>query len=506
MISNGLTLVTVCRHSRAARAFVLLGLALASPAMAAEWIVSSASQFESATVTYAPGDIITLRPGTYNLSRIVGFSRGAVTVRGQSGSYADVTLYGGGMNNTSAIREALQIYSDNVTIQDITVSGFYHHAIHFMTDADYSLIHNVHTLNIGDQHMKGAVPNRNGIIEQCFMEQTTARLNGLGGRPDNYVGGIDLHGAVNFQIRDNVAKGVNGLNGGDAGIFLWNGSKDCVIERNTIVGCRKGIALGNPSSQNKYQAENCIVRNNFVVRDYGNDIGIEICYTRSCNVLNNTVVSLPTTDGGNFNRTFHIYDSAALGFQTTNLLIAYNIIRGNILDNSTGPFTLVGNITGTTPQLSWFFNATGGDLHLTASAGAAVGTGAQQLMVAFDFDGQLRGPLPDVGADQRTVWLAGDANGDRVVDVRDLAILAVNYDAASGKYWSEGDFTGDTGTDVQDLAMLAFNYNRTMPPVALVPEPACLALLPLLCLLRGRRPRRLAEQTHRLAAPVEVVA
>lgn len=53
--------------------------------------------------------------------------------------------------------------------------------------------------------------------------------------------------------------------------------------------------------------------------------------------------------------------------------------------------------------------------------------------------------------------IPGDANGDKMVDVGDLGILAANY-GGSGKTWAEGDFNGDGLVDVGDLGILAANY------------------------------------------------
>jgi formylglycine-generating enzyme required for sulfatase activity len=52
----------------------------------------------------------------------------------------------------------------------------------------------------------------------------------------------------------------------------------------------------------------------------------------------------------------------------------------------------------------------------------------------------------------------GDANGDKMVDVGDLGILAANYGATSGATWAMGDFNGDGAVDVGDLGILAANY------------------------------------------------
>jgi hypothetical protein len=53
--------------------------------------------------------------------------------------------------------------------------------------------------------------------------------------------------------------------------------------------------------------------------------------------------------------------------------------------------------------------------------------------------------------------IPGDANGDGMVDVGDLGILAANY-GGSGNSWSQGDFNGDGLVDVGDLGILAANY------------------------------------------------
>jgi formylglycine-generating enzyme required for sulfatase activity len=55
--------------------------------------------------------------------------------------------------------------------------------------------------------------------------------------------------------------------------------------------------------------------------------------------------------------------------------------------------------------------------------------------------------------------MPGDANGDKMVDVGDLGILAANY-GGSGKTWAQGDFNGDTLVDVGDLGILAAHYGE----------------------------------------------
>jgi alkaline phosphatase len=52
----------------------------------------------------------------------------------------------------------------------------------------------------------------------------------------------------------------------------------------------------------------------------------------------------------------------------------------------------------------------------------------------------------------------GDANGDGIVDVGDLGILAANYGMTSGATRTMGDFNGDGLVDTGDLGILAAKY------------------------------------------------
>ena len=59
--------------------------------------------------------------------------------------------------------------------------------------------------------------------------------------------------------------------------------------------------------------------------------------------------------------------------------------------------------------------------------------------------------------------LAGDANHDRVVDVRDLGILAQHYGQSGPTIgFEDGDFNGDGVVDVKDLGILAQQYGRSL--------------------------------------------
>ena len=73
----------------------------------------------------------------------------------------------------------------------------------------------------------------------------------------------------------------------------------------------------------------------------------------------------------------------------------------------------------------------------------------------FDMGMRIACNVPALNADK----IPGDANGDGMVDVGDLGILAANY-GGSGKTWTQGDFNNDGLVDVGDLGILAAHYGE----------------------------------------------
>jgi len=63
------------------------------------------------------------------------------------------------------------------------------------------------------------------------------------------------------------------------------------------------------------------------------------------------------------------------------------------------------------------------------------------------------------------VTIAGDVNGDRKVDGKDVAVLAKGYNSLEGqpKYVANADITDDGKIDGKDIAILSKNYGKTEP-------------------------------------------
>ncbi|MHC4717644.1 MAG: Calx-beta domain-containing protein, partial [Planctomycetota bacterium] len=310
------------------------------------WNVSTIGQLENATRNVQPGDEIVIAAGTYNLDAYLQINVHHILVRGATGNRDDVILNGPGMNVNAEPKEGLVIRGDSVTVMDLTVRSIYNNGIHLCGeyDLDDTWITNVKTLNVGERHIKGSHGSEISegmVIENVYMLQTEARQSRPGHPvdPDNYIGGIDCMGTKEWLVRDNVAEGIVGAtNGGRGAIFLWNGIETPVIERNQIFDCATGITIGNPSGPSNshldpWHSEGGVIRNNMIVR--GSYIALELCNTKDTKVYNNTIYS---ADAGYF-RTLHIYDEPGEG-QTTNLDIVNNVVRGNVLDNSSGDWSV----------------------------------------------------------------------------------------------------------------------------------------------------------------------
>ena len=108
----------------------------------------------------------------------------------------------------------------------------------------------------------------------------------------------------------------------------------------------------------------------------------------------------------------------------------------------------------------------------------------RQQGVGTTFHGQAVNP----GAVVIKYTYEGDVNLDGSVNVADLGILASNWQRSGN--WSRGDFNYDGTVDTIDFNILAANFGATAPATgALVPEPAAVGALVLLCLLPTRRVR-----------------
>ncbi|MCZ7638556.1 MAG: right-handed parallel beta-helix repeat-containing protein [Verrucomicrobia bacterium] len=130
----------------------------------------------------------------------------------------------------------------------------------------------------------------------------------------------------NWTFSDNVFRRIQGRRGGGrAAIFLWVRSRQLVVERNLILNCDRGIALGNPGESTANLAgerlvyvADAVVRNNFIAG--GPDCGIELWHVERVKVLHNSI----WRPERNWSRGIRV------GTGTTQTTLVNNLVHGEI--------------------------------------------------------------------------------------------------------------------------------------------------------------------------------
>jgi hypothetical protein len=175
-------------------------------------------------------------------------------------------------------------------------------------------------------------------------------------------------------------------------ILFWSASSDTIVERNLLVDCYQGIAFGN-AGHGEGDHFGGIVRNNMIYASQPHDVVIEMVHASGWLVAHNTAVLLNPGSGLTWGMEARFSDSQGV--------FAYNLTNMDIWGDRDGANgTLTGNLTNA--QSGWFVNTAVGDLHLAATAVAAIDQALPLPQVTDDFDGDGRptGPAPDIGADE----------------------------------------------------------------------------------------------------------
>lgn len=372
----------------------------------------------AAAIASAPtGRTILLRDGTYDVSGAgyIVFRTPGVTLRSQSGDPTAVVLDGG-----YGIGEVLSVAASDVTIAELTVQRPLYHPIHVTGASDANTtgtrIYRVRAIDPGQQAIKinasaEGFYTDDGSVACSHLELTDA------GRPmvsDCYTGGIDAHLAWGWEIRDNHIEGFwcdAGLS--EHAVHFWNGGRDTVVERNTIVDCARGVGFGLGDMGNgttrEYDDDPCpgvngyvghfggTIRNNTVWAarpelfgsQSGFDSGIALEQACGTSVVHNTIVSLEPP-----------FTTIEYRWPNTSVDIANNLTTHGIVARDGGQATLAGNLSDQGTE--HFVDAAGGDLHL-ADGSSAIDAGVVLPAGAADedIDGDARDGSPDVGADER---------------------------------------------------------------------------------------------------------
>ena len=322
------------------------------------------------------GDEILLADGTYYLNQYAVQITVALSVRSASGNRDAVVIQGQGYGVPS---EGFMIMAPEVTIADLTITGMRNHGISIKGElgAEAPLIYNVHLYDIGTQHIKGTSPIVEGVVACSRIGYSP---DGVAG---DYLNGIDIHGGINWTVRDNELYNIWGdgsgcevdtncgtyTPGGGPAILFWNGAAETLVERNRIIDCFRGIALGFGTAH-----PDGVVRNNFVYQSTSGDAGIQINGGSDTQVDHNTVIL-----GGDYPGAIEIMNSS-------DLVIRNNLLTRPIWNRGGVTYTAQGNKTDATVADL----AAPADPHLNPSSSAVDLLASTTLPVVDDIDGDGR--------------------------------------------------------------------------------------------------------------------
>lgn len=358
-------------------------------------LVTNVRQLLSAVNAAEKGQTIMLADGVYDLSALapLRLRQDSLTLYGMSQDPRKVILKGGGFGSSNTSEELIKIEASSITVAYLTIRDVRGNGLKIQTGACHGiLVHNVHFIDICERSIKGPdIPvSRDGVIRFCLFEQVsriTDAIPNLGFNGD-YVAGIDMMKIDGWKIQDNLFKNIKGKNGGGrAAVFLWNGSKNAVVERNVFIGCDRAISFGNASS-GTMDMEGGIIRNNFIVA--GSDISIEVCNSTGGLIAFNTIYSANPA----FTRTVFFNGNKGGNVFKNNLVLGKLGVQGGSAPDTAGNLM----IQSTGKAANWFRSPVDGDLRLTSLASQAVGKGIPLPSIATDIDGNARNPKPDIGA------------------------------------------------------------------------------------------------------------
>jgi hypothetical protein len=398
--------------------------------------VASEVQLQQAVQQIRSNTTIVIAPGTYVLTSTLWIHGNYenVGIRGATSNADDVVLIGPGMAQPNYGAVPFGVWTgdgvNGVTVANLTLRGFYFHPIIFNGGTQNPLVHNVHLIDAGQQFIKVNVDATgrgadNGILEYSVLEYSTTAK-------DDYTNGLDIHGAANWVVRHNLFQNLVAPPGQLAGaaILAWRGSSGTIVEGNTFLNCARGIMFGGDDTTSPDHSGGMIA-NNFFYRSASQpgDVGIILSDSPRTQVLNNTLVT-----SGTYGSPIEVRYPGTVG-----ALIVNNLMDGVIWVRDGATATQRTNYLGA--SASMFVNAAAGDLHLAATAAAAIDHGEAVAGVVDDWDGESRpqGAAYEIGADERGGSVAARVN----VALASNGASAIGSSTHSSGYAPSGAINGD---------------------------------------------------------------
>ena len=208
--------------------------------------VRTVNELRRAVDRAKPGTTILVEDGVYQLNGAqLDIPVSGLVLRGKKGQQSRVFIRGRGMAERIV---AISVSAPEVTVADLTISQVGFHGIQVRGESGASgvVIHRVHILDTGQQLIKGSKaegskPCRDGLVACSTLEYTDSA-------PSDYTNGVDIINGERWVVRDNILRRIRGPRAGGyrsgPTILFWGGSRDTIVERNWLVDCYRGIALG----------------------------------------------------------------------------------------------------------------------------------------------------------------------------------------------------------------------------------------------------------------------
>ncbi len=372
---------------------------LAAPAVTLEnpdFTVSTEPQLQKALAAAQDGDSVLLAPGIYRLSRTLSIKTANLTIQGDSSRCDEIVLTGAGMENPDfgAAPHGFWVNAAGVTIRNLAISDFYHHAITFGDRASSPRLYNLRLRDAGEQFVKvskstdGRPSVDDGLVEYSVFHYSVAPpVTDHGGGGSGYTNGVDVHGGKRWIIRNNYFGNFHTPDDADnrwnPAILMWNGAADTLVENNRFVDVDRAIAFGLVDRDGDHGGG--LIRNNMIyyrpdlmnwLRRRDSDAAIVVWNSPNTRVLHNTIV---TNDNVRYAIEFR--------YQTDGGIAANNLSDASVNRRQGGQFVARSNtkIRGSTK----FVHPQTGDLRLRESFRPRY-----QLSVStealLDVDGQSR--------------------------------------------------------------------------------------------------------------------